>query len=62
MVSFYTSWKHQKTGGFMLVKGGIERDTWREMNQFRATSAQSSYVLDILDWYLFVTIVIVVVL
>ena len=46
----------------MLVKGGIERDTWREMNQFRATSAQSSYVLDILDWYLFVTIVIVVVL
>ena len=28
MVCFYTHWKHQKTPGFLMLSGGIERDPW----------------------------------
>ena len=31
LVSFYTAWKHQKTSGFLMFSGGIERDQWHEM-------------------------------
>ena len=32
LVSFYTSWKHQKISGFLMFLGGIERDHWHEMD------------------------------
>ena len=31
LVSFYTPWKHQKTRGFLMFSGGLERDQWHEM-------------------------------
>ena len=31
LVSFYTSWKHQKTFSFLMFSRGIERDQWHEM-------------------------------
>ena len=31
LVSFYTPWKHQKTRGFLMLSGGVERDHWYEM-------------------------------
>ena len=31
LFSFYTSWKHQKTRGFLMFSGGIEREQWHEM-------------------------------
>ena len=31
-VSFYTPWKHQKTKGFLMFPGVIERDQWHEMS------------------------------
>ena len=31
LVSFYTSWKHRKTYGFLMFFGGIERDQWHKM-------------------------------
>ena len=31
LVSFYTSWKHQKISGFLMFLGGIERDQWHAM-------------------------------
>ena len=31
LVSFYTPSNHQKTFGFLLFLGGIERDQWDEM-------------------------------
>ena len=31
LFSFYTSWKHQKTKGFLMFSGGIEREQWQEM-------------------------------
>ena len=31
MVSFYTPWKHQKTSGFLMFSGAIERDQWHKM-------------------------------
>ena len=31
LISFYTPWKHQKTSGFLMFSGGIERDYWHEM-------------------------------
>ena len=31
LVSFYTSWKYQKTRGFLIFSGGIERDQCRDM-------------------------------
>ena len=31
LVSFYTFWKHQKTKGFLVFSGGIEREQWHEM-------------------------------
>ena len=31
LVSFNTPWKHQKTSGFLMFLGGIERDWWHEM-------------------------------
>ena len=27
LVSFYTAWKYQKTSGFLIFSGGIERET-----------------------------------
>ena len=30
-VDFYTPWKHQKTTGFLMLLGGVERDYWHEM-------------------------------
>ena len=33
LASFYTPWKHQKTSGFLMFSGGIERDQWHEMGQ-----------------------------
>ena len=30
LVSFYTPWK-QKTRGFLMFSGGVERDHWYEM-------------------------------
>ena len=29
--SFFTSWKHQKTRGFLMFSGDTERDQWHEM-------------------------------
>ena len=41
--SFYTTWKHQKTRGFLMCSGGTKRDQWREMgycsNQVRVSSS-----------------------
>ena len=31
LISFYTPRKHQKTRGFLMFSGGIERDQWHEM-------------------------------
>ena len=31
LISFCTLWQQHKTGGFLLLSGGIERDQWREM-------------------------------
>ena len=31
LVSFYTPSNHQKTFGFLMFSGGIERDQWDEM-------------------------------
>ena len=28
MFHFYISWKHQKTGGFLMFLGGIEVEHW----------------------------------
>ena len=33
LVSFDTLRKHQKTFGFLMFSGGIERDQWHEMVQ-----------------------------
>ena len=30
LVCIYTPWKHQKTSGFLMFSGGIERDQWYE--------------------------------
>ena len=30
LISFDTSWKHQKIRGFLILSGGIERDQWHE--------------------------------
>ena len=31
MFHFYTSWKHQKTGGFLMLSGNIEVEHWLKM-------------------------------
>ena len=31
MFHFYTPWKHQKTGGFLMFSGGIEMEHWLKM-------------------------------
>ena len=31
VISFYHPEKHQKTSGFLMFSGGIERDEWHEM-------------------------------
>ena len=33
LVSFYTPRKHQKTFGFLMFSGGLEKDQWYEMGQ-----------------------------
>ena len=30
-LAFYTPWKHQKTSGFLMFSGVIERDQWYDM-------------------------------
>ena len=32
LISFYTPWKRQKTYGFMMISGGVERDQGHEVN------------------------------
>ena len=32
LVSLYTPWKHQKTSGFLIFLGGIERDHWQHIS------------------------------
>ena len=32
LVSFCIPWKHQKTSGFLMFSGGIERYQWHEMD------------------------------
>ena len=34
LVSFYASWKRQKTSGFLMFLGGIEGDQWHEMSLY----------------------------
>ena len=34
LVSFYTPWKHQKTSGFLMFSGGIEKEHWHEMSSW----------------------------
>ena len=34
LVSLNTLWKHEKTKGFLMFSGGIERDQWHEMDWF----------------------------
>ena len=34
LVPFDTPKKHQKTTGFLMFLGGIERDQWHEMSYF----------------------------
>ena len=31
LASFYIPWKLQKTRGFLMFSGGIEKDQWHEM-------------------------------
>ena len=31
--SFYSPGKHQKTSGFLMFSGGIEKDQWHEMGK-----------------------------
>ena len=31
LARFYTPWKDQKTKGFLMFSGGIEKDQWHEM-------------------------------
>ena len=33
MLPFYTPWKDQKTSGFLIFSGGIERNNWPEMGK-----------------------------
>ena len=33
MFHFYTPWKHQKTGGFLMFPGGIAVEHWLKMGQ-----------------------------
>ena len=37
-LSFYTTWKHQKTRGFLMFSGGVERGHWHEMGKYSITS------------------------
>ena len=32
LVSLYTPWKHQKTSGFLIFLGGIEREHWQHIS------------------------------
>ena len=38
LVSFYTPSKHQKTTGFLMFRGGIERDHWHSLTGDRKRS------------------------
>ena len=31
LISLYTPWKPQKTSGFLMFSGGLEREQWHEM-------------------------------
>ena len=32
LLSLYTPWQHQKTSGFLMLPGSIERDQWHEIS------------------------------
>ena len=38
LISFYTLWKHEKTRGFLVFSGGIERDKWHDMGWWQVTA------------------------
>ena len=40
LVSF-TSWKHQKTRGFLIFSGGLERNQWHDIGWFTAINTFS---------------------
>ena len=35
LVSFYIPWKHQKTRGFLMFTGRVERDKWKQQIAIR---------------------------
>ena len=44
LASFGTPWKHQKTSGFLMFSGRIEREQWHEaVNQFRKKAPSKMY-------------------
>ena len=54
MFYFYTPWKHQKTGGFLMFSGGIEVEHWLKMAwpnfvSFKAWSLRVGFIED-KDW------------
>ena len=61
LISFYASWKRQKTSGFLMFLGGIEGDQWHEMSFYLLLKIISikklwkteMYIL----WYLFFVVV-----
>ena len=42
LVSFYNPSKHQKTRGFFMFSGGVERDQWHEMEKRRLTNSSQN--------------------
>ena len=43
LVSFDTTWKYQKTRGFLNFSGGIERDQWHEMGSGKKNSYSNAF-------------------
>ena len=43
LVSFDTTWKYQKTRGFLNFSGGIERDQWHEMGSGKKNSYPNAF-------------------
>ena len=48
LVSFYTSWKHQKTRSFHMFSGGIERNQWNEMGSINTVMSLSKISSDVM--------------
>lgn len=45
LVSFFTTRKYQKTSGFLIVSGDVERDQWHEMSEPPTLQSRISSVL-----------------